>query len=160
MSVTRLADTPNAVTTNYTYEAPFSLVKTITDPLSYTTTFGYDATGNLTTITDPLNKTTTITPNSAGQPVSIQDALNNITQFSYSSGDLATVTDPMGNVSTRFSDAAGRLRSLTNPMGNLTLRGALCHRLQDEVVAAFRHGIYRIPPGHVKKDSRPLFLLP
>ena len=74
-SVTRLADTANAVTTSYTYEPPFNLVKTITKPLSHTTTFGYDATGNLRTITDPLGKITTITPNSAGQPVAIQDPL-------------------------------------------------------------------------------------
>ena len=41
-------------TSNYLFEHFIYL-----DPLNHTTTFGYDATGNLTTIIDPLNKTTT-----------------------------------------------------------------------------------------------------
>lgn len=37
---------------------------TVTDPLSHTTTFGYDTKINLTTITNALNTTTTLTVNS------------------------------------------------------------------------------------------------
>jgi YD repeat-containing protein len=36
----------------------FNQVATVTDPLSHTTAFAYDAQGRLTTMTDPLDVTT------------------------------------------------------------------------------------------------------
>jgi YD repeat-containing protein len=90
-SVTRLAGTPDAVTTTFTYEPTFSRMTSVTDPLSHTTTFGYDANGNLTSTTNALNQTTTITSNESGQPTSITDPLNNTTQLSYDFGDLVGV---------------------------------------------------------------------
>jgi YD repeat-containing protein len=63
LTVTKLATTPQAVTTTFTYEPTFNQVATVTDPLSHTTTFGYDAKGNLTTITNALSKITTLTVN-------------------------------------------------------------------------------------------------
>jgi len=58
---------------------------TVTDPLSHTTTFSYDAKGNLTTITvNPQN-----------QPLTIKDSLNNITTFAYELGDLISVKQPV-----------------------------------------------------------------
>ena len=42
LTLTRLATTPNAVTTTMTYEPLFNQVATVTDPLSHATTFGYD----------------------------------------------------------------------------------------------------------------------
>jgi YD repeat-containing protein len=73
LSVTRLADTPDAVTTTYTYEPTFNQVATITDPLNHVTTFGHDTKGTLTSVTNHLNQTTTIVPNTVGQPSSITD---------------------------------------------------------------------------------------
>lgn len=76
-----LADSPNAVTTTFTYDPTFSQIATVTDPLSHTTTFGYHSMGNLTSITNALNKTTTLAVNGQGQPLAIKDPLNNITTF-------------------------------------------------------------------------------
>ena len=58
---------------------------TVTAPSSHTTTFGYDAKGNLTTIT----------VNPQGQPLTINDPLNNITTFAYELGDVISVKQPM-----------------------------------------------------------------
>jgi YD repeat-containing protein len=121
-SMTRLADTPDTVTSTFTYEPTFNQVTSITDPLNHTTTLGRDVQGNLTSVTNPLNQATSISYNSAGQPISITDPLNNTTQYTYDFGDLVAVTDPLGNSTTRFLDAAGRLVSVTNPLGNLTLQ--------------------------------------
>ena len=89
----------------------------VTDPLTHTTTFGYDAMGNLTTITNALNKTTTLTVDARGQPLTIADPLSNITTFTYEAGDLVKVKDPLNRETQRILDAAGRLRIVTNPLG-------------------------------------------
>ena len=94
---------------------------TVTDPLSHTTTFGYDPKGNPTTITNALNKITTITVNGQGQPLTIKDPLNNQTTFTYELGDLISVKDPLNRETKRMLDAAGRLRSIINPLGQKTI---------------------------------------
>jgi len=121
LTVTRLATTPNAVTTTMTYEPTYNQVATVTDPLNHTTTFGYDPKGNLTTITNALSKITTLTVNAQGQPLTIKDPLNNTTTFTYEAGDLIKVKDPLNRETQRILDAAGRLRNLTNPLGQKTL---------------------------------------
>ena len=121
LTVTKLATTPNAVTTTMTYEPVYNQVATVTDPLTHTTTFGYDAKGNLTTITNALSKTTTITVDSQGQPLTITDPLSNVTTFTYEVGDLIKVKDPLNRETKRILDAAGRLRNITNPLGQKTL---------------------------------------
>jgi RHS repeat-associated protein len=103
-----------ALTTRYTYEPHFQQVATITDPLEHTTSYGYDAAGNLTSTTDPLQHQTTFAYNSIGQLTSTTDALQHTTTFGYSGGDLTTVTDPLSRVTTRFVDAGGRLVAITD----------------------------------------------
>jgi RHS repeat-associated protein len=119
-TVTRLADTPDAVTTTFTYEPAFNQVETIADPLGHTTRFIYTA-GKLTTIRDPLLHDTTMTHNAAGQVTSVTDALENTTEFGYQLGDAFSVEDPLGHVATQFVDTAGRVTSKTDPMGAITL---------------------------------------
>jgi RHS repeat-associated protein len=117
LTVTRLAGTANAVTTQYTYEPNYHQLSSATDPLGQTTRYTYDAQGNLILVTDPLGRTTVLTYNRAGQPVSATDPLNHATLFEYRNGDLLTITDPLGNQTRRFVDNAGRLVSVTNPLG-------------------------------------------
>jgi RHS repeat-associated protein len=119
-SVTRLADTSTPLTTTYTYEPQFNQLATITDPLLHTTTFSYDATGNLVGVTDPLNHTTTMTYNGAGQIKSVTDALQHTFSYDYEGGNLVKVTDQTGAETTRFLDAAGRVLSTTDPLGRTT----------------------------------------
>ena len=119
-TVTRLADTPAAVTTTFTYEPVFNQIETIEDPLGHTTRFIYTG-PNLTTIRDPLLHDTTMAYNAAGQVTSVTDALQNMTEFGYHLGDAFSVEDPLGNTATQFVDTAGRVTSQSDPMGAITL---------------------------------------
>ncbi len=122
LTMTRLSGTANAVTTTYTYEPAFNQVTTITDPLNHTTTFGYDAFGNLQTLQDANSNQTNYTYNVEGQPLTMTTPAGT-TQFIYEFGDLVSVIDPLGNVTHRNLDAIGRLQAMTNPLGLTTSYG-------------------------------------
>ena len=77
-AVTRLADTPEAVTTGFTYEPKFNRPTSITYPLGTITSCVYDEKGNLITLTDALGNCLTLAYNSDGQPVSVTDALGRL----------------------------------------------------------------------------------
>jgi len=119
-SITRLADTAAAATTQVAYDPTYNQVTSITDPLNHTTTFGYDGRGSVTSITDPLNHQTTVAYNSAGQPISVTDALQHTTQFFYAGSDVVEVRDALGRSVTRFVDAAGRVSRVTDARGQST----------------------------------------
>jgi RHS repeat-associated protein len=119
-SVTRMAGTSEAVTTNFAYEANYQQIASVTDPLNHTTAFTYDLTGNLIRVTDPLNNQTTMAYDAAGRPISVTDPLNNTTLFTYDQGDRIGVTNPLGQTVSRFVDAMGRVLSTTNPLGQTT----------------------------------------
>jgi RHS repeat-associated protein len=120
-TITRLADTTDAVITSFTHKQPFNQVETVTDPLQHTTRFEYDSKGSLTKIIDPLLHETRMGYNSAGQNTTVTDALDNKSEFGYELGDPYSVKDPLGNIATRFMDAAGRTVSQTDPTGARTL---------------------------------------
>jgi RHS repeat-associated protein len=119
-TITRLAQTSDAVTTAFTYEPKFFQLATVTDPLQHTWTTTYDAAGRLTGITDPLNHHTTIALNTAGQVTSVTDPLTHQWQFGYTYGDLTSTTNPLNQTTTRFTDGAGRVISTTDPLGHIT----------------------------------------
>ncbi len=134
-SVTRLAGTSGAVTTNLTYQPKppgwslcagngmYNRLTLITDPLGHPTTFGYDPQfKNLTSVQGPIQSipATQFGYNTAGQVASVTDPLNKTWEFTYNSGDLATVKDPLQRTTTRVTDFAGRLGLITNPLGQST----------------------------------------
>lgn len=119
-SITRLAGTPNAVTTSLTYDTTYSNVTSVTDPLGHTTKFSYDSRGNLMSTVDPLGNTSTFTHNSAGQILTATDSNGSTTQFSYSGGDLVSVVDPLARSVSEDYDGAGRLLSLKDTSGQTT----------------------------------------
>ena len=87
------------ITTTYTYTTPadspqpVGLVKTVTDAISHTTTFAYDASGQL---------------------VITRDANNQETHFAYDAyGRVTDVTDPLGRVTHTEYDPAGNPRFVT-----------------------------------------------
>jgi RHS repeat-associated protein len=118
-SVTRLADTSDAVTATYEYAPIFSLLTSVTDPLEHTTTLMRDGEGNVTSVVDALQHETTLTYTPAGQPLTVTTPAG-MTQFGYDGGDLVSATDPLGRTSTRFVDALGRLRRVTSPLGQVS----------------------------------------
>jgi len=110
-----------------------------TDPLGNTTTFGYDAQGDLATVSDPLGNTTRRAYDAASRltaqtdprgfatsfaydPLNrltqIADAQGGLTAFSYDgNGNLLTVTDARGNATTHTYDSMDRLATRTDPVG-------------------------------------------
>jgi RHS repeat-associated protein len=116
-SITKLAGTPNAITTTMTYDPVFNKITSITNPLHQTVSMSYDPAGNLTSGVDPLGHQTTFSYSPAGELLSETDALGNKAQFKYANGNLVSVTDPLGNTLTQTFDAVGRLLSSTNPLG-------------------------------------------
>lgn len=119
-TVTRLADTPNAVTTSFTYHQTFNKLTSVTDALGHTTSYEYDSAGNLTKTTDPLGHSSTFTYDNVGEMVTATDPLGNITRFAYSNGQLVRTTDPLGRVMTRVPDAIGRTVAISNALGQKT----------------------------------------
>ncbi len=121
ISVTRLAGTPNAITSSITYEPTFKHVASMTDPLNHTTTFAYDDKGMLTTATDALNHQNTFTYDAGGRLLTATNALNVTTaRFTYEAGHLVKVEGPFGRTVRQFIDAAGRTTRVTNSLGHST----------------------------------------
>ena len=119
-SITRLAGTPNAVTTSFAYESTFSQISSITDPLQHKTSFGYDGKGNLTSVTDPVSSTSSFSYNNLGRLVSAADPLGNSLQIVYSGADVSSIIGPSGGNVGAVTDGAGRLTALSDPLGNTT----------------------------------------
>ncbi|HYR41499.1 MAG TPA: RHS repeat-associated core domain-containing protein, partial [Terriglobia bacterium] len=116
-SVTRLAGTPDAITTSTAYEPAYNQVSSVTDPLGHTSLFSYESSGNLISITDPLSHKIKFSYDNAGQLLSTTDATGSTMQFTYVDGDFIKVTDPLGRSTTRVVDGIGRLTGLSRPLG-------------------------------------------
>jgi YD repeat-containing protein len=152
---------PNGVTTDLTYDArlrPASLtVHTGTGPL--TTTYSYDAAGNLIQLTQPDGSATAKTYDSAHRPVAVTDLLNqqihytldalgNRTQTlildggSNTTGKHSATFDALGRMrqdiggvgqtTTYAYDANGNRSNITDPLGRVTTQAhdALNRRVQ------------------------------
>ena len=120
LTMTSLYNTAKAVTGTITYDPTFHQVTSYQDPLSNTTTLGYDSLGNLVSVTDPLGHQTTETNNSQGLPTGLKDALGHQVTFGYVQADLASITNALGSSVTVFTDGVGRPQSVTDPLGNTT----------------------------------------
>jgi RHS repeat-associated protein len=118
-----------SIETLYTYESTFNQIKTVTDPLLNTTTFFYDANGNLTKIQQPEVggevPETTFTHNSRGQIETATDPEQMTTAYGYdpTTANLLSKTVDQGglNLTTAMAyDAVGNRAGLTDPRGNTT----------------------------------------
>lgn len=119
-SITRLAGTQNAVTTNFAYDPGFNKVTNATDALGHTTALKYDPAGNLLSVTDPLGEQSAFSYDETGELTATVDPLGNTTRFAYTNGDLTATTDPLGRTTARVTDSDSRLIRITNPQGQST----------------------------------------
>ena len=118
----------NPLTTSMTYHTAYNKLASVTDPLSRTTSFGYDGNGNLQTITQPTvsagTPVTSFTYTAQGLPETKTDPDGMVTHFGYNgTGDLISATLNYGglNLTTQFGyDTAGNLASITDPRTNTT----------------------------------------
>jgi YD repeat-containing protein len=90
-----------------------------------TTTYGYDAAGNLVQVTDPLGNITTTAYDALGRVTSVTQAdpddagaqTSPVTSYVYdANGNTLSITDPNGNVTTSSYDALNRQISRTDPL--------------------------------------------
>lgn len=120
-SITRLADTPQAVTESFTY-GPFSQITSYTDGLGHTTNWTYDAAGFPATVADPVGNVAHFTYDGLGQLTSVTDPLGHTTWFDYANGTLGAIINPLGQTAYMFSDSAGRLTRMVDPLRRTTQR--------------------------------------
>lgn len=120
ISNTRMAGTPNAITTSFTYDPIFNRLTSSTDALGNTTTRAYDTAGNLASITDPRGQKWTFQHDANGELTGVSDPLGNTAAYAYNNGLVTSITDPLGNKSLQTFDAVGRTISTTSPLGQTT----------------------------------------
>jgi YD repeat-containing protein len=89
--------------------------------INQTTTYAYDANGNLTGITDPLNRQSTNSYDALNRLISSTDATSGITRYGYDGQDqLVSVTDPKNLVTQYQRDGLGNLNQQTSPDTGIT----------------------------------------
>lgn len=115
--------TADGAVTRYVYTtadggAPADLLASVTDPLGRTTTYSYDARGDLTATTSPLGGVTSSTYDAAHRVLTSTTPEGEVTSYTYdTAGRLLTTTDPLGGVTTNVYDAAGRRTKTTDAVG-------------------------------------------
>ncbi len=79
-----------------------------------TTSYSYDAYGNISSVTDPMSRETGTEHDLLGRVTAVTDALGNTNQFAYNAwGSLTNLTDANGNETAFEYDEAGRLTQKT-----------------------------------------------
>ncbi|MDD4964570.1 MAG: hypothetical protein PHI11_11710 [Gallionella sp.] len=86
-----------------------------------TTTYDYDANGNVTRVTDPLNRQTIYHYDALNRLLNSTDPANGITRYGYDAQDqLLNVTDPNNLVTQYQRDGLGNLTQQTSPDTGVT----------------------------------------
>lgn len=107
-------------TNSFTYEPISNLLLSSTDALGHTTSFGYNAFGQVLYTIDARGMGTTNTYDSSGNLLTAKDALGNTTVNVYNGGGLLVgSTDAVGTITTNVFDAAQNLiaTALLSPAG-------------------------------------------
>ena len=108
---------------SYTYDPVTGDRLTETRPLVGTTTYTYDAAGNLETITESNGSVTTVAFD--GRNRSISTTRNGVTASSTynAAGELETTTDVLNRTLTYGYNTAGFMEDITDPAGNFIYYG-------------------------------------
>jgi RHS repeat-associated protein len=116
-SVTSAVGTSVQTTTSFTYDAKGNLLTT-TNPKGDVTTLAYDSPGNVSTSTDAENRVTQFSYDPRNRLITVLDADLKTTQYGYDSkGNLTQVRDAKNQITAFTYDALDRLVSATNPLG-------------------------------------------
>ncbi|HEY7165683.1 MAG TPA: tandem-95 repeat protein [Candidatus Binatia bacterium] len=116
-SVTSAVGTPVQNTTSFTYNARGNLLTT-TDPKNNVTTLAYDNAGNVIRSTDAEGRVTEFTYDSMNRLTAVLDANLQQTNYVYDEkGNLTQLTDAKNQTTTFTYDQRDRLILSTNPLG-------------------------------------------
>jgi RHS repeat-associated protein len=112
--------TPSKFTTTYKYDALGDLLST-TDPLGHVLSYTYDADRNQITQTSPGEQVTTYSFDADNELLSTKLASGATSSSSYDAdGNVATTTTAGGNVTTNTYDVLNRLTKTVLPLGHTT----------------------------------------
>jgi RHS repeat-associated protein len=167
--------------TNYQYDPGSYLLTSSTDVLNRTTSYTYDAAGNVTSVTRLAGTPNAVITSYAYQVYDINSYLENVpeiqtmtrlssmtdplghtTQYTYDpKGNRLSTTDPLGNTTTYLNDSEGRVVSVTDAMGETT---KLVYDGPDLVQATdplgrtttFSNGLYGTSGGRLETITDPL----
>lgn len=110
-------------TTSYAYNA-FGDVVRVTDPLGHDTLRSYDLNGNLTTATDADGRLARYSYDAADQLRSLTRPDNTVLSYGYDgAGNLTSQTDGAGRATTYTYDPLTRLATVTDPGSRTTTYG-------------------------------------
>ncbi|MFN3217911.1 MAG: DUF6531 domain-containing protein [Acidimicrobiales bacterium] len=111
---------PTGVTTTYTYDAAGQLLS-VNDPAVGITTYTYDSSGRVITETQASGLTMSWTYDDDGRILTETTNQTGTTTYTYNdAGDVLTITGPNGGITTNTYNAAGLLASTTDPEGGVT----------------------------------------
>jgi RHS repeat-associated protein len=118
--ITRGYGTPEATTSTFSYNAA-GQIKRSTDGNGHTTTYTYDADGNLKTAKDPEGNTTTRTYNKTHDVISVMSPRSEITTIERDpNGNIESISRPGPEKTTQLIsfdyDEHGQLESVTDPL--------------------------------------------
>jgi RHS repeat-associated protein len=117
---------PEHQTTTYTRDPNTNLVQSMTDALSRTTTYTYDAVGNTTSVTQLAGTSQPATTSYSYDPVfgqitSVIDPLGHTWSVGLDNhGNATSVTDPLGHPTTETYDGQGQIASIADALSNTT----------------------------------------
>lgn len=107
-------------TTTWEYDAYGNVTK-VTNAEGHETSYTYHVTGMVLTRTDARNNTWTAEVNAAGQVTATSDPLGHGSSIEYDKvGNRIAVTDALGHTTTYEYDALNRLIKTTDPLGHST----------------------------------------
>ena len=120
VSQTTAAGTPQQETTTYLYDAEGNL-RQVTDAAGNVSTQDFDADYNMTRATDANGNVTSYQFDALHRQIQVTDAAGDITRYAYDAvGNRLTVIDPNGHVTSYAYDASNRLISQTDAVGVVT----------------------------------------
>lgn len=140
-SVTEGAETAEAITTRYSYDADGRLTERNLPGMSEKITYDansrvvsviggsggdvfytYDACGRVRSIRDAAWGTRKFSYDAAGQVTEVTNGLGGVTRYTYDeAGNVTKVTDPAGRITTYEYDVLGNMVKTTDPAGAITL---------------------------------------
>ena len=109
-------EVPSGAEWQFAYVNDWSVVETVTDPLSNETTYEYDSRLNESKVIDALNHETETEYDDLDMPKEVTDALSQVTKLEWNAnGDMTKLTDPRNKAYTMAWESSNSRKELQWP---------------------------------------------